>query len=107
MNKCVARGVSSAGGAIATIGKHVIAQCTLAGRCECVGVEESTDCGVVITRLQVIESSISDGILAKTPFLPPHGDSKIAISAVGLCFECHVAILCLVQKLVSSLYCLK
>ena len=30
----------------------------MAGRCKCVGVEETTDLGVVITRLQVIESGI-------------------------------------------------
>jgi hypothetical protein len=58
MDECVTRGVASADRVIATIGEHVIAEHTLAGRCKCVGVDKTADCGVVITGLQVIESSI-------------------------------------------------
>jgi hypothetical protein len=43
---------------IAAIGKHVIAEDTLSGRCKCIGVEEAADLGVVITGLQVIEPGI-------------------------------------------------
>ena len=43
---------------IQAISKHVIAEETLTNRCKCVGIEESTDVGVVITGLQVIEAGI-------------------------------------------------
>ena len=38
-------------GIIQAIGKHVIAQNTLAGGDESIGVEEASDCGIVITGL--------------------------------------------------------
>ena len=40
---------------VATVGKHVIAQQTLSGRSESIGVEESTCFGVVITALAVVK----------------------------------------------------
>ena len=70
MNKCVARGVASADRVIATIGEHVIAEDTLAGRCKCVRIEESADGGGVITGLQVIESGIVVADIAIRSFLP-------------------------------------
>ena len=43
---------------VAAVRKHVIAKDTLAGRCECVGIDESTDSGVVIPGLQVVQASV-------------------------------------------------
>lgn len=55
--------ICSADGVIPTIGKHVIAENTLAGGNEGIGVDEAADCGVVITGLQVIEPGIG-GVVA-------------------------------------------
>ena len=41
------------------IGKHVIAQDTLAGGGVGVGIEESADLGIVITGLEVVEPGLS------------------------------------------------
>ena len=43
---------------IATIGKHIVAQQALSGGSECVGVEETASCLVVISGLQVIQSCL-------------------------------------------------
>ena len=53
---------------IPAIRKHVIAENTLAGGDEGIGVEEATDLGIVISALEVIESQLLDSILAMTPF---------------------------------------
>jgi hypothetical protein len=55
---------------IATIGKHVVPQDALASRNKGIGVDESADGGVVIPGLQVIESGILGGELARRPLLP-------------------------------------
>ena len=56
--------INSANRIIAAVGKHVITEDALTCGNEGVGVEESTDCGVVITTLQVIEAGILGGRLA-------------------------------------------
>ena len=58
----------SADGVIPTIGKHVIAENTLAGGNEGVGVDEAGDFGVVISGLQVIEPGILGGGLVMLPY---------------------------------------
>jgi hypothetical protein len=72
MDECVTRGVASADRVIATIGEHVIAEDTLACRCKCVRIDESTDCGVVITGLQVIESGIIVIVVTATSIFIVH-----------------------------------
>ena len=56
--------ISSANRIIAAVGEHVIAQDTLAGGDEGIGVDKSAVCGIVITGLQIIEPGILGGVLA-------------------------------------------
>ena len=56
---------------VTAVGKHVIPEDTLAGGNECVCIDESADGGIVVTALQIIESGISDGRLARRPFFAP------------------------------------
>ena len=51
-------------GIIQAIGKHIIAQQTLSGAGECIGIKESTDFRIVITGLEVIEVGLCSGTLA-------------------------------------------
>ena len=44
---------------VQTVGKHVIAENTLAGGNEGIGVEETAECGIVITALEVIETQLN------------------------------------------------
>ena len=46
-------------GIIQAISEHVIAEDALAGRDKGIGVEEATDCGIVITGLEIIESQLN------------------------------------------------
>jgi hypothetical protein len=68
----VAAEICSADGVIPTIGKHVIAENTLAGGNEGIGVDESADCGVVITGLQVIEAGIIVIVVTATSIFIVH-----------------------------------
>ena len=49
---------------IPTIGKHVIAQQTLAGGGEDVGIDKAADLGVVISRLQIVEPGFRIEVIA-------------------------------------------
>ena len=53
---------------IMAVGKHVIAQDTLSGGDEGIGINESADFGIVISALEIIESGLSVLILAVRPF---------------------------------------
>ena len=56
--ECSAR-IKSHNRVIATIGKHIVAQQSLAGGYKSIGVDESTDLGIVITGLEVVELGFS------------------------------------------------
>jgi hypothetical protein len=78
-----AANVLSADRVVSAVGEHIVTEHTLPSRNKGVGIDKSTDGGVVITRLQVIESGISDMILAKAPLLPLAGiDFIIPASAI-------------------------
>ena len=49
---------------VITISKHVVAQQTLAGGDKSIGVDESTDLGIVITGLEVVQLGFLGGVLA-------------------------------------------
>ena len=49
---------------IVTVSKHVIAKDTLTGAGEGIGIEESTQFGIVITGLEIIEARLCNGTLA-------------------------------------------
>ena len=55
---------------IPAIGKHIVAEEALAGGNEDVGIDESADFGIVITGLEVIESSLSVIDLASGCYWP-------------------------------------
>ena len=40
------------------VGKHIIAKQTLSSRYKCIRIDESTQCGVIITGLEVIEPEL-------------------------------------------------
>ena len=65
--------ISTVNRIIAAVGKHVVAEDALAGGDIGVGIDESTDFGVVITALQIIEPGILGGGLAKRAFFPLQG----------------------------------
>ena len=44
---------------IQAIGKHIIAEDALAGRNQCIGIDESADLRIVITGLEVVERGLS------------------------------------------------
>ena len=52
---------------VQTIGKHVIAQDTLAGGGVSIGIDESAQFGIVVTGLQIIEFCLSVLGLAEIP----------------------------------------
>ena len=56
--------INSANRIIAAVGKHVITEDALTCGNEGVGVDETADCGVVITGLQVIEAGIGVVLVA-------------------------------------------
>ena len=55
---------------VQTIGKHIVAQDTLAGGDESVGVDKSAEVGIIITALEVIELGFGDTLLATTYKMP-------------------------------------
>ena len=55
---------------VIAIRKHIIAQQSLAGGDEGVGVEESTPCGIIITALEIIEPGFIYTLLAAEANLP-------------------------------------
>lgn len=55
---------------IVAIGKHIVAEETLPGRCEGIGINESADLGVVITALKIVEPGLSIVPLATRPNTP-------------------------------------
>ena len=60
---------------VQTIGKHVIAQDTLAGGGVSIGIDESAQFGIVITGLEVVEGGFSVLVLTMMPiggFSIPH-----------------------------------
>lgn len=56
--------IGSANGIVATVCKHITSSNTLAGRNEGIGIDKSTDGGVVISGLQVIEPGIGIVVVA-------------------------------------------
>ena len=58
-NTTFSRNVNTINWAVQTIGKHVIAQNALAGGGVGVGIEESTNGGVIIPGLQIIQAQFS------------------------------------------------
>ena len=46
-------------GIVIAIGKHVVAEQALTGRGKSIGIDESTDLGVVISALQIIQFGFS------------------------------------------------
>jgi hypothetical protein len=55
----IAACIDSGNRIIATVGKHIIAQDALAGRNECVGIDESAQFGIVIAGLEIVERGFS------------------------------------------------
>ena len=64
---------------IPTVGKHIIAQDALTSRDKCIGIDESTQFGIVITGLEIVERGFSILGLTAIPDYPlnphtkPHG----------------------------------
>ena len=55
-------------GIIQTIGKHVIAEDALAGGGVGVGVDESADTGIIVTRLEIVEPGLNIVYVAQERF---------------------------------------
>ena len=55
----MSRRIRVANGIIPTIGKHVIAQDALAGRNKCICIDESTQLGIIIAGLKIVETGLS------------------------------------------------
>ncbi len=49
---------------VVAVGKYIATENSSTGRCKCIGIDESTDGGVVITGLQVIEPGIGVVVVA-------------------------------------------
>ena len=91
--------INSGNRIVSTVGKHVIAEDALSSRSEGVGIEESTQCGVIISGLAVIQpgffivhvSTITQGIISGELVIGGIGDVAPGIVIIG-CIAVAVAV---------------
>ena len=76
-------------GIIQAISEHVIAEDALAGRDKGIGVEEATDCGIVITGLEIIESQLLDSLFAMVAFFCAGIARRYPCCYVEFNMSCH------------------
>ena len=76
--------INSGNRIVSTVGKHVIAQQALSSRSKCVGVEESTQCGVVIAGLAVVKLGFRVVIVAPVAEGVLCGDGRGVAEGGGL-----------------------
>ena len=62
-------GINSKYRAIPAVSKHIVTQETLTRRGEGVRIDETTDAGIVISALQVVEPGFSGGAVATMVYL--------------------------------------
>ena len=79
---------------IATVGKHIIAKYTLAGRRERISIYKSTDLGIIISALEIIQPGFSIVALAQVATCYNYSIAATLahttfFAILGLCFPLH------------------
>ena len=96
----VTKTINSINRIIQTISKHIIAQQALAGAYQCIGVDKSPHCGIVVPTLEVVEvsfgivdvSSVSQGIDCAKGVCHGAGDGEDLTPGVIGVFHLYIAV---------------